>query len=336
MRTVLVTGGSGYIAGYCIADLLNRGDRVRASIRSISREAEVRSALAKLSDGGDRLTFHAADLTADAGWAEAVAGCDGVLHVASPFYATTNEAEMVGPARDGALRVLRAALDAGVERVVLTSSTQACSYPSQPAPEPWDESVWSDPTRSEVNAYGRSKTLAERAAWDFVDREGARSKLSVVCPGANFGPVLGRDYSFSLTIVERLLKGAMPGLPRVGFSAVDVRDVADLHLRCLDDPAAAGERFIGVERFYWFSDIAQMLRRELGPDAAKVPTREIPSIFVRALGLVDKEVRSLRGDLDVRRAHTSAKAQDRLGWRPRPMPQTLVDTARSLKAEGVV
>jgi dihydroflavonol-4-reductase len=218
----------------------------------------------------------------------------------------------------------------------MTSSTQAASYPTSTVPEPWDESVWSDPTRSDMNAYGRSKVIAERAAWELVDREGARERLSVVLPGAVLGPVLGRDYSFSLTIVERLLKGAMPGLPRVGFSAVDIRDIADLHIRCLDDPAAGGERFIGTEGFYWFSDIAALLRRELGPDAAKVPTREIPSLFVRALGLVDKEVRSLRGDLGVRRAHSSAKAQDRLGWRPRPMAESLRDCGRSLKAEGVV
>ncbi len=336
MRTVLVTGGSGYIAGFCIAQLLNRGDVVHATVRSLSRETEVRAALARLTDQGERLSFHAADLSADAGWAEAAQGCTHVLHVASPFFASSDEAAMVGPARDGALRVIAAGLAAGAERIVMTSSTQAASYPATQIPTPWDESVWSDPTRSDMNAYGRSKVIAERAAWDLVDREGARTRLSVVCPGGVFGPVLGRDYSFSLTIVERLLKGDMPGLPRVGFSAVDVRDIADLHIRALDRPEAAGERFIGVEGFYWFREIADILRRELGPEATKVPTREIPDIVVRALGLVDKEVRSILGDLGVRREHTAAKAQRLLDWRPRPMAETLVDCARSLKAEGAL
>lgn len=336
MRTILVTGGSGYIAGFCIAQLLERGDAVRATVRNTARATEVRAGLERLTSRGEGLSFHAADLSGDAGWADAVRGCTHVLHVASPFFASSNEAEMIGPARDGALRVIRAGLEAGVRRIVMTSSTQAASYPAAIVPTPWDEDVWSDPTRADINAYGRSKVIAERAAWDLVEREGVRSTLSVICPGGVFGPVLGRDYSFSLTIIERLLKGAMPGLPRVGFSAVDVRDIADLHIRALDRLEAGGERFIGVEGFYWLRDLAELLRSKLGVDAAKVPTREIPDFVVKALALVDKEVRSIRGDLGVRREHTSAKARRLLDWRPRPMTETLVDCARSLKAEGVV
>ncbi len=336
MQTVLVTGGSGYIASFCIAQLLDEGAQVRTTIRNLAREAELRSAVGRLTDAGERLEVMAADLTSDAGWAEAVRGCEGVLHVASPFFASRSEAEMVGPARDGTLRVLRAALDAGVQRIVLTSSTQSAAYPAEPRPLPWDETVWSDPNRPEANAYSRSKVIAERAAWDFVDKAGRRDSLAVVCPGAVFGPVLGRDYSFSLTVVERMLKGAMPGLPRIGFDIVDVRDIADLHLRALRDPAAAGERFLGVNGFLWFSDIAGVLRRELGPDAGKVPTRQLPSWLVRLVARFDPELKSITGDLDQRREHTGAKAKAVLGWNPRPPEVTLADCARCLMAEGVV
>lgn len=337
MEMVLVTGGSGYIAGFCIAQLLERGYRVRTTVRNLSRENDVRAGLSRLVDPGDRLTFFAADLSADSGWREAAEGADYVLHVASPFVAQTQPEEaFVVPARDGALRVVRAGLDAGAKRIVMTSSTQATTYPKGPAPLPRDESCWTDPTRPDVSFYGRSKVIAERAAWDLVAREGARERFAVVCPGGVFGPVLGRDYSFSLTVIERMLKGALPGLPRLGFDIVDVRDIADLHLRAMTDPAAAGERFIGANGFRWFEEIADTLRRELGPAAAKVPTRRIPGFVIQLLAMVDPEVRSVAKDVGKRRENTSAKARERLGWAPRSPEESVVDCARSLIAEGVV
>lgn len=235
----LVTGGSGYIAGYCMAHLLREGWRVRATVRSLTREGEVRKSIGALVDPGDRLSFHAADLTSDAGWAQAVAGCTHVQHVASPLPSTNpkSDDELVIPAREGALRVLRASRDAGVKRVVMTSSVAAIAYGRGGRPTPHTEADWSDETNTkDSSAYERSKTIAERAAWDFMKREGGALELSTVNPGAVLGPVLGADFSASLDIVKLLLQGALPACPRFGFPVVDVRDVADLHYRAMLAP----------------------------------------------------------------------------------------------------
>ncbi len=227
---VLVTGGSGYVAGFCIAQLLKEGWAVRTTVRQLSREAEVRAMLAQLVHSGKRLSFVAADLIADPGWPEAIAGCDYVLHVASPLPTTNprDDDELVRPARDGALRVLRLSRDAGVRRVVMTASTAAVAYGHGGRSEPFTEADWSDETnRADTSAYERSKTIAERAAWDFMRREGCALELATINPGAILGPVLGRDFSASIEIVRKLTEGSLPGVPRFGWPLVDVRDVAD-------------------------------------------------------------------------------------------------------------
>ena len=234
-------------------------------MRDLAREPEVRARVGSQVDAGDRLAFFAADLGADAGWAEAVAGCDYVLHVASPFPPAQpkDPDELIVPAREGTLRVLRAALDAGVERVVVTSSVAAVRGGVKSAPAPLTEADWTDGDNTALQPYTRSKALAERAAWDLVAERGETAKLAVVNPGAILGPVLGEERSTSLEMVERLLKG-MPGTPRIGFSVVDVRDVADLHVRAMTAPEAGGERFIAVARFQWMADVAAVLRDRLG------------------------------------------------------------------------
>lgn len=261
--TVLVTGGSGYIAGFCIAELIRKGFRVRTTVRSLAREAEVRQSLAKLIEVGDRLSFVAADLSADAGWAEAARGVDYVLHVASPLPAVNpkDDDELVRPARDGALRVIKAARDAGAKRVVMTSSIAAIVYGRGSPKAPLTEADWSDETnRADTSAYERSKTIAERAAWDFMKREGGSLQLVTVNPGAVLGPLLGKDFSASIAFVKKLIDGSMPGVPRIGLPIVDVRDVADLHVRAMLSPEAAGQRFICASEFSWMSDMAQVLR----------------------------------------------------------------------------
>jgi dihydroflavonol-4-reductase len=332
-KTVLVTGGSGFLGGWCVVELLKRGHAVRTTVRDLARESEVRAAVASQIDAGERLAFHAADLREDAGWAEAVAGCDHALHVASPFppVQPKDPDELIVPAREGTLRVLRAALDAGVERVVVTSSVAAIAGAARPGGGPLTEEDWTDPDKPGLSPYVRSKTIAERAAWDLVEEKGARDCLAVVNPGAILGPTLSDDHSFSLQAVERLLKG-MPGIPRIGFSFVDVRDVVDLHLRAMTAPEAAGERFIAAGPFLWMSEVAKVLREGLGEAAAKVPKRSLPDWLVRIAARFDPGIRSIVNQLGVRLEYSSEKSEARLGWRPRPAEETILDTSRSLTA----
>jgi dihydroflavonol-4-reductase len=331
MSTVLVTGGSGYLGSWCVIELLRRGYAVRTTVRDLAREPEVRAAIAGEVDPGDRLAVMQADLLADEGWAAATEGCAYVLHVASPFPPTQpkDPDELIVPARDGTLRVLGASLDAGVERIVVTSSVAAVTGSGRPVSGPLTEEVWSDPDNLKMTPYARSKTIAELAAWDFMKKRGATEKLATVNPGAIIGPVLSEDRSFSLQAIERLLHG-MPGVPRIGFSFVDVRDVVDLEIRGMTDPAAAGERFIAAQSFMWMSEVAAVLRERLGEDAAKVPTRSVPNLAVRAIALFDPSVRTVVGQLGRKTSLSSEKAKGRLGWSPRPLEETIADCGRSL------
>lgn len=336
---VLVTGGSGYIGGWCAIALLQQGYVVRTTVRNLSREAEVRARIAKATDPGNRLSFHAADLMADAGWNEAAEGCDYVLHVASPLGVAEpkDPDELIVPAREGAKRAIRAAIKAGAKRVVLTSSVAAASKDEGAGDWLADESCWTDPTDRRVSAYAKSKTIAERAAWELIAGEGGKTSLATVNPALVLGPVLGGDYSESVQVVERLLSGRVPGVPRLGFNIVDVRDVADLHIRAMIAPEAAGQRFIAAGAYAWMADLAALLRARLDPAAAaKVPTRKVPDLVVRLVGLFDKDLGSVAPGLGRKHDFTSAKAQNQLGWRPRPTEETVIDCAKSLIAEGLV
>lgn len=332
-NTVLVTGGSGFLGAHTIVQLLQQGYAVRTTVRSLKREAEVRAMVAAGgADAGDRLTFIEADLGADAGWATAVEGVGHLLHLASPFptAAPKNEDELIVPARDGTLRVLRAARDAGVKRVVLTSSFAAIGY-GHPGAGPFDETVWTD-TGAPIRPYIKSKAVAEKAAWEFVEREGNGLELAVINPTGIFGPALGPDYSGSLGVVKALLDGQLPFLPDTRFGVADVRDVAALHLLAMRDPRAAGGRFIASGGYSSFADIAGILRDGLGDQASKVPTRSIPTWLLKALAVFVKPLRELSADAGVRREPRLGKAVRLLGWRTRPIEETILDTARSLLA----
>ncbi|HEX3735432.1 MAG TPA: NAD-dependent epimerase/dehydratase family protein [Solirubrobacterales bacterium] len=334
-KTVLVTGGSGFLGGWCVAELLRRGYSVRTTVRDLAREAEVRARVQKLlsepREVDDRLSVLAADLGSDTGWAEAVDGCEHVLHVASPFplVQPKDPDELIVPAREGTLRVLRAALQAGASRVVVTSSVAAVGGSAKGSARRLDESDWTDLDDSTLTPYARSKTIAERAAWDLVEEMGETERLAVVNPGAILGPVWSSERSPSLELVQRLL-GGMPGAPRIGFNLVDVRDVADLQIRAMSAPEAGGKRLIAVRSFEWMADVAAILRERLGPDAAKVPKRSVPDLVVRAMGLFDPGVRSIVGQLGRKQEYTSAEAEGLLGWAPRPIEETIVDCARSM------
>jgi nucleoside-diphosphate-sugar epimerase len=340
MSTILVTGGSGFIGSHCILQLLAAGHQVRTTVRSLKREGEVR---ALLKEGGaepaDRLSFFAADLLSDAGWPDAVAGCQYVLHVASPFPPSTpkDEDEVIIPAREGALRVLRASRDAGVKRVVMTSSFAAIGYGHATQNAPFNETDWTDLNGDGIYAYVKSKTLAERAAWDFIAKEGGALELSVVNPVAVFGPVLGPDYSTSILIVQRLMNGAIPGCPKLYFGVVDVRDVADLHIRAMTHPAAKGERFLAAAGdFMSMVEIANVLKARMGASAKRVPTRQLPNWLVRLAALRDPAVNVILPELGNRKNATNEKAKRLLGWSPRSREDSIVATAESLVRLGLL
>jgi nucleoside-diphosphate-sugar epimerase len=340
MSTVLVTGGSGFIGSHCILQLLTAGHTARTTLRNLKREDDVRDMLRQGGvEPGERVSFVAADLESDAGWPQAAAGCDFVLHIASPFPQSVpkNANELIVPAREGALRVLRAARDAGVKRVVLTSSFAAIGYGQKPRNTPFDETNWTDPNAAGVQPYAKSKTLAERAAWDFVAREGGSLELSVVNPVGVFGPVLGPDYSTSILLVQRLMDGAMPGVPRLTFGVVDVRDVADLHIRAMTNPAAKGERFLAVSGdFMSIREIAMALKERLGGAAKRVPTRQLPDFVVRLAALGDPAVKQILPELGKVKNASGEKAKRLLGWSPRPREEAIIATAESLLRLGLL
>ncbi|SEO81812.1 NAD-dependent epimerase/dehydratase family protein [Paenibacillus sp. OV219] len=332
-EVVLVTGGTGYVGGWCVVELLRRGYTVRTTVRSLSKEQAARASIAAEVDPGDRLSFYAADLTSDEGWGAAVSGCDYVLHVASPLsHDNARDLDsLVGPARDGALRVLRASVKAGVRRVVMTSSLAACTPTSYREEGIIDETLWSDPKDNKLDSYRKSKVLSEMAAWQFMNENAGGTSFTTILPGAIFGPVLSQaNQNGSVQVIERLVKGRLPGTPRLGFEIVDVRDLAELHILAMTASEAAGQRFIAVSGFMWMHEISQVLRAKLGERASKAPTRMIPDFVLRVLSIFDGSLRSIVPMLGRRFTHTPEKARQLLGWRTRAAETTVVECAESL------
>jgi dihydroflavonol-4-reductase len=321
MSPVLVTGGSGYMGTQLIAALLRDGRRVRATVRSLEREADVRAAVRRGDADDSGLEVVVADLTADEGWTAAAAGCEEVHHVATPIPAAQPDDpdELIVPAREGTLRALRAARDAGARRVVLTSSFAAVGYSPKPDAE-YTEADWTDPDMPGLPAYPRSKTIAERAAWDFIEREGGETELVVVNPTFILGPTLTTQVRSSLQLTKAMLDGTMPVVRRQRFGVADVRDVADLHIRAMAAPEAAGKRFLALADgpTISFLEMAQILRERLGPLAERVPTEEAP------------------GPEPPRLIIHNDRAREELGWRPRPAETTIVETAESLRDLGLL
>ena len=336
---VLVTGGSGFIAGVLIRQLLAAGWQVNTTVRDLAREPTLRQQLgAEAGDAREQLRCFAADLTADAGWAEAAAGCSHVAHLASPLPAgvPSDANELIVPARDGALRALRAARDAGVQRFVMTSSVAAISYGHGPGEHHFTEDDWTRLQTPGIPPYVQSKTVAERAARDWVAREGGGLEFCTVNPSVVLGPVASADYSASVVLVRSLLQGRMPALPNIGFGIVDVRDVAELHWRALTAPGMADERFIACGGFLWLREIAAILRAELGGQAGRVPTLQMPDWVVRLVAKFSPTVRAAASELGTARHQDSSHAREKLGWVPRPPREAIVATAKDLIALGVV
>lgn len=337
---ILVTGASGFIALHCMVQLLRAGYRVRGTLRSAKREGEVRAALDGAGVDGSALEIVLADLTQDAGWAEAVAGCDYVLHVASPFPAVQpkDENDLIIPARDGALRVLKAAAKAGVKRTVMTSSVAAISAGQDKSDgRVFTEDDWSDINGPTVSAYEKSKTIAERAAWDFMATPEAGSmELAVINPGAVLGPILSPDSGTSVEIVRQLMARAMPAAPRIGFVIVDVRDVAAAHIAAMTVPEAAGRRYLCALPQVWFSDVAKILDQRFGPEGYKIPTGTLPDLVVRLIAMVNPVIRGIAPLLGVERHIDNSRIRAELNWTPHSVEEMVIASGESLIAQGVV
>ena len=333
---VLVTGASGYIAMHCILQLLEQNYRVRGTIRSLNREAGLREAFAKHIEFGDRLEFVEADLLSDDGWDAAVSGCDYVLHTASPVpnAEPKDENEVIKPAVEGTLRVLKAAARAGVRRVVLTSSVAAIRAGNEESGRVLDEEDWSDTTR-DIVAYNKSKTLAERAAWDFIEQH-TTLELATINPGMVIGPFLNSHFSPSIETIRKLMNGSYPGCPRFGWSFVDVRDVAAAHIAAMTTPEAAGLRFCCINEFAWMQDLAKILSAEFSGQGYKIPTRGLPDFAVRIAAIFDKTARMVLPTLGVRVDFSNEQIRHVLKWQPRPLTESVIATGKSLIEFGIV
>lgn len=332
--TVLLTGIGGFLGGHIALQLLQQGYRVRGSLRNLARGEAVAARLRKAGADTARLGFVEADLDRDEAWAAAVAGCDYVIHAASPFPAALpkSEDELIRPAREGTLRVLRAAHQAGVRRVVLTSSIAATNYGAGKAP--YTEADWTDVASPEATPYYKSKTLAEQDAWAFAKESGL--ELAVINPSLILGPLLGTEVGTSVDVIRKLLNGEFPALPHFGMSIVDVRDVADAHLRAMTCPEAAGQRFIAGGRFMWLNELAAILRESFPAQARRVPRRELPDWLVRIFALFDATTRLIVAELGKDKRVSNDKAKRVLGWKPRREEEAIRASAQSLLDMGLV
>lgn len=348
-KLVLVTGGSGYVASHLILQLLQLGHRVRTTVRSTAKEASIRDTLDKAGAGAsakdtERLSFAVADLSSDKGWAEAARGCDYVQHVASPIGASAtskNDDDTIRPAVDGTLRVLRAARDAAtVKRVIITSSFAAIGYGHRkPYPTVYTEEVWSVTEGGEtIPVYQRSKALADKAAWDFIKKEGRGLELTTIYPTGIFGPVLSAEVRSSVDIIKRMMEGGIPACPPVSWSVVDVRDLADLHVRAMTAPEAAGQRYIATSDTApaRLLDIAGMIAKATKGFENKLPKKELPGFVVKLGSYFSQQMRAILPQVGVIKIISNEKAKKSLGWEPRSTETAIADTALSLIKFDVV
>ena len=331
---VLVTGGTGFVASHCIFQLLQKGYRVKTTLRNLNRSSEVQD---RMRYGGinpiETLEFVETDLTRDANWDEAVKNCDYVLHIASPIglSAPKDENEFIRTAVDGTLRVLQAARKAGVRRVVMTSNFGAVGYSHKDTTTIITEEEWTDPDEKGLSAYNKSKVLAERAAWDFIRKEDGNLELTTINPMAIFGPSLGPHPSSGFELLKQVLDGSMKSIPNISLGIVDVRDLADLHIRAMTNPAANGQRFLSLSGgTMTLPEIAKLFKERLGDQAKNVSTRSLPDWIVRLLALIHPSARNLIPLLGKYRNASNQKAKTLLDWHPRTNEEAVLATAESL------
>lgn len=335
MTKVLVTGASGYIAKHIVLQLLEAGYQVCGSVRSLARSQEIMNAVRPhLSEGFElekNLSFVELDLSSDAGWLEAMSGIDVLMHTASPFPMSPpkHEEDLIRPAVDGTLRALKAAEAAGVKRIVLTSSTASIIYREPPAEGvAFDEGHWTDIGYPTCSPYAKSKTLAEKAAWEFVEKEAPDIRMTAINPGFVLGPPLDDNFGTSMKTIKRLLSAKDPALPQVGFASVDVRDVAAAHVGAIDNPETHGLRILVVERFLWFADIAEAIAKAF--PKRKIVTRLAPNWLIRFLGLFDQQIRTISPLLGKRFTVSNGRAKELLALNLNDTRRSVVESARYL------
>lgn len=337
--TVLVTGAGGFIATHCILQLLEQGYKVRGTLRNLARETQLRKTLAEHVDAEGRLEFVHTDLLKDDGWEPALRGCDYVLHVASPLPAQEpkDENDLIIPAREGSLRVLRAAAAGEVKRVVLTSSVAAVFEGHGAGRLNFDENDWSN-LDGKIGAYAKSKTLAERAAWDFIKsaQNPHQMELSVINPCFVLGPYMGQELTTSGQLISKLMRREIPGVPHMNWLIADVRDVAAAHIAAMTMPEAAGQRFCCAAQGCWAQDIALILKRHFASRGYRIPTQEVPDFVVYLFGIFDKTARMTIDFLGKEYTVSTARIEKTLGWHPRPVEETIVSMAESMIRQGIV
>ena len=335
METVLVTGGTGFIGLHCLQQLLDKGYKVRTTIRSESRKQEVLEAMKKYASNCENLEFYIADLLKDDGWTEAVEGSKYVLHVASPFFLgePENEDVFIKPAVEGTLRVLKACADADVQKVVLTSSFAAVGYGHPREKEVYTEEDWSS-VDGEISAYAKSKTLAEKAAWEFVENleESKKFDLTVINPVAVTGPMLTSDIGSSNDFLLKLISGSMPACPKIHMGYIDVRDVAKAHIFSMTEEKTNGERIIVSENEMFFAEVGKTLN-EAG--FKKSPTKELPNFLVKIMSFFVGELKTLLSALDRKGDIDKTKAERFFDWEYISTEQSVTETAQQLQEMGL-
>jgi nucleoside-diphosphate-sugar epimerase len=339
-KTVLVTGGSGFVALHCIQQLLNKGYKVRATLRSLNKKQEVLDAL---KEGGitsfENLSFAEADLTKDDNWNDAAAGCEYVLHIASPIYLKVpkDESEMIRPAVDGTIGVLKAARNAGVKRVVMTSNFGAVGYSHRDTTKLITEESWTNPDEKGLSAYNKSKVLAEKAAWSFMKKEGGNLELSVINPVGVFGPAFGKNLSSGFELLKKILDGSMKAIPNMTISTIDVRDLADLHIRTMTSDAANGQRFLALSGgVLTLPQIAALLKSKLGEKGKNISVKTLPDWIVRVAAWFSPVAKNIVPQLGRYREASNEKAKTMLGWAPRTNEEALLAAAESLFRMGAI
>jgi len=339
VQNVLLTGITGFLGSHTAIQLLEKGYRVIGTLRDASRTASIRATIARHTAHIDMLEIKEADLSDESVWGELTQGVTYVQHVASPFprILPKKEEDLILPAKKGTLSILQAASQNGVKRVVITSSSGAIVYgkPKHKRKGTFDESDWTDVTnKTDTTPYFRSKTIAERAAWEFIKNDSSGMELTTVCPGAILGPVLEKDFGTSANIVIKTMDGSSPALPNIGFDIVDVRSVADLLIRAMEMPQAANQRYVGSAGFMKFKEVATIIK-EANPER-KIPTAVLPNFAVRFYAYIDPSLKPVLVDLGAERKVDHTKAQRELDWEPISNREAVQACAKSVLDLGIV